>query len=138
MKLTIQDTKVGTKFLIKKYKIKLKFVLGHSDIAPDRKKDPGEKFPWEYLSKKKICCWHNVNSTKLLKNRIQKVKNIDKNTFIKNLTKIGYSYSLNRKNMKYLKLITKAFQRRFRPELVNGLIDKECLLLSKNLVKKFK
>ena len=42
-----------TKYLIKKYKIKNKFILGHSDIAPFRKKDPGEKFPWKYLSKKK-------------------------------------------------------------------------------------
>ena len=41
-------------FLIKKYKIKSKFILGHSDISPDRKKDPGEKFPWQYLSKRKI------------------------------------------------------------------------------------
>ena len=40
-------------FLIKKYKIKKQFILGHSDIAPGRKKDPGEKFPWKYLSKKK-------------------------------------------------------------------------------------
>ena len=43
-----------SKYLIKKYKIKPKFILGHSDIAPERKKDPGEKFPWEYLSKKKL------------------------------------------------------------------------------------
>ena len=42
-----------SKYLIKKYKIKSKFILGHSDISPDRKEDPGEKFPWEYLSKKK-------------------------------------------------------------------------------------
>jgi N-acetylmuramoyl-L-alanine amidase len=43
-----------SKFLIKKYNIKSKFILGHSDISPDRKKDPGEKFPWEFLSKKKL------------------------------------------------------------------------------------
>ena len=43
-----------SKFLIKKYKINSKNILGHSDIAPQRKKDPGEKFPWEYLSKNKI------------------------------------------------------------------------------------
>ena len=42
-----------SRFLIKKYKIKPSNFLGHSDIAPDRKKDPGEKFPWKYLSKKK-------------------------------------------------------------------------------------
>ena len=41
------------KFLIKKYKISPKIILGHSDIAILRKKDPGEKFPWEYLSKNK-------------------------------------------------------------------------------------
>ena len=42
-----------SKLLIKKYKISSKNILGHSDIAVSRKKDPGEKFPWEYLAKKK-------------------------------------------------------------------------------------
>ena len=41
------------KILIKKYKLKSTDILGHSDIAPLRKKDPGEKFPWKILSKKK-------------------------------------------------------------------------------------
>ena len=52
-----------SKILIKKYKIKSKFILGHSDIAPDRKKDPGEKFPWEYLSNKKVGIWHKLKKT---------------------------------------------------------------------------
>ena len=37
-----------SKSLIKKYKIESNNVLGHSDIAPFRKKDPEEKFPWKY------------------------------------------------------------------------------------------
>ena len=41
------------KILIKKYKIEPKNILGHSDIAPERKKDPGEKFPWKELAKEK-------------------------------------------------------------------------------------
>ena len=41
------------KFLTKKYKIKKTNILGHSDIAPLRKIDPGEKFPWHILFKKK-------------------------------------------------------------------------------------
>jgi len=49
-----------SKLLIKKYKIDKKNFLGHSDIAPDRKKDPGEKFPWEYLAKKNIGIWYNL------------------------------------------------------------------------------
>ena len=49
------------KFLSKKYKIKKKNILGHSDIAPTRKKDPGEKFPWEYLAKKDIGIWHYLS-----------------------------------------------------------------------------
>ena len=42
------------KRLLKIYNIDIKNILGHSDIAPNRKKDPGEKFPWKYLAKKKL------------------------------------------------------------------------------------
>ena len=38
-------------FLIKKYKVNYHNILGHSDIAPSRKKDPGEKFPWKKTCK---------------------------------------------------------------------------------------
>ncbi len=126
-----------SKFLIKKYKIKSKFILGHSDISPDRKKDPGEKFPWQYLSKRKIGYWHNLNLKRLLKDRNQRVVEVDKNIFIKNLYRIGYAKNLSKKNNKYLQILTTAFQRRFRQGLINGIIDKECLIISKNLVKKF-
>ena len=54
-----------SKFLIKKYKINKKNILGHSDVAPLRKKDPGEKFPWEYLAKKNIGHWHNLSKKKI-------------------------------------------------------------------------
>ena len=127
-----------TKFLIKKYRIKSNFILGHSDISPDRKKDPGEKFPWEYLSKKKIGYWHNFNKKYLLTKRNLEIRKSDKINFINNLYKIGYKKNLNIKKNKYLKMLICAFQRRFRPDLINGIIDKECLVISKNLLKKFR
>ena len=127
-----------SKFLIKKYKIKSKCILGHSDISPDRKKDPGEKFPWYYLSKKKIGIWHSLNTKRLIKTRNQRITEIQKTHFIKNLYKLGYAKNLNKKKIKYSNLLTFAFQRRFRQELINGIIDEECLIISKNLVKKFK
>jgi len=123
-------------FLINKYKIKSKFILGHSDISPDRKKDPGEKFPWQYLSKRKIGYWHNLNKKKIQKMRNQKLTEYEKYIFIKNLYNIGYSKNLEKIKNGYIKILTTAFQRRFRPELINGIIDKECLIISKNLIKK--
>tara|TARA_B100000989_G_scaffold281887_1_gene246489 strand:+ start:611 stop:1354 length:744 start_codon:yes stop_codon:yes gene_type:complete len=124
-----------SKFLIKKYKINRKNILGHSDVAPERKKDPGEKFPWKYLSKKKIGYWHNLDERNLIKKRRVKIFHSDKNKFIRNLFKIGYRRNNNLDFAKYSKLLTKAFQRRFRPELINGIIDKECLIISKKLLK---
>ena len=127
------------RFLIKKYKINPKNILGHSDIAILRKKDPGEKFPWEYLSKHKIGVWHTENKQDLLKNRKLKINKIEENIFFRNLFKIGYSktYPKNNSRNKYLRELVKTFQRRFRQELVDGKIDQECLIISKNLIKAF-
>ena len=129
-----------SKFLIKKYRINSKNILGHSDIAPERKKDPGEKFPWKLLSKKKIGYWHNLNQNELIKNRNLKTSSKEKNLFLTNLFKIGYQkkflYKSNFNRISFDQIISKAFQRRFRPEIVNGKIDQECLLISQNLVKK--
>ena len=126
-----------SRFLIKKYKISSKNVLGHSDIAVERKKDPGEKFPWEYLSKNKIGIWHTLNKQELTKNRKLEISKIEESIFFNNLFKIGYSKKhLKDKNKnKYVKELAKNFQRRFRQELVDGKIDQECLIISKNLIK---
>ena len=128
-----------TKFLIKKYKIKPQNILGHSDISPNRKKDPGEKFPWEFLFKNKIGFWHNLDKKKLIEYRTLKINDLEKKLFFRNILKIGYSEK-NFKNSKfkriqYKKILIKAFQRRFRQDLINGIADQECLIISKNLVK---
>jgi N-acetylmuramoyl-L-alanine amidase len=125
-----------SKFLIKKYKINNKNILGHSDIAPMRKKDPGEKFPWEYLAKNNIGIWHNLDKKKLSKLRKKKCNLLMKKIFLENLFKIGYSRFLKENDkLFFVSLIIKSFQRRFRKELINGTIDQECLLISKELIK---
>ena len=122
------------KILIKKYKIKKANILGHSDIAPLRKMDPGEKFPWEHLSKKKIGYWHNISKSKdynFNKSNLRKL-------FFTNLYKIGYRYFTVKKSSRYDLKIVKAFQRRFRQSKVNGLIDQECLRISHYLANSLK
>ena len=67
-KKQIQSIIYLSKLLIKKYKIKSCNVLGHSDIAPFRKKDPGEKFPWKNLAKFGVGKWYSL-SNKILKKK---------------------------------------------------------------------
>ena len=128
-----------SRYLIKKYNINLKNILGHSDIAPERKKDPGENFPWQYLSQNKVGLWHTIKKQELIKNRKIKATKINKDIFINNLFKIGYQKKKPKtlsKN-KYLDYIIKAFQRRYRQSLIDGKIDQECLIISQNLIKRF-
>ena len=118
-----------SKNLKKKYKIKKENILGHSDIAPLRKKDPGEKFPWKLLNKNKICLWHNLSEKNCKKLRGIKLKNSD--NFFKLLFKFGYK-STNDKNEKIK--IYKNFQRRFRPQLISSIVDQETYEILKSLV----
>ena len=120
-------------FLKKKYKIKSKFILGHSDISPNRKKDPGEKFPWKYLAKSKIGIWYNLPK-KYLKFEDIEVSKKNKRLFNLYLKQIGYCL-INKKG-KNSKSVIKAFQRRFRSKIINGKIDNECLEIAKNLIKR--
>ena len=122
-----------SKYLIKKYKIKRSNILGHSDIAFERKKDPGEKFPWRYLANKKIGIWHKIDEKKLKKIRNKKITKNEILKFLKYLNKIGYFVKNLSKNKKF-KLV-KSFQRRFRQKLINGKIDKECLIIAEKMSK---
>jgi N-acetylmuramoyl-L-alanine amidase len=121
------------KNLIKKYKIKKKNIIGHSDIAPLRKNDPGEKFPWEELADKKIGIWHNCKRKELIKLRGFRVYKKPKLDFYKKLKKIGYCFD-GKKKINILKTV-KAFQRHYRKEIINGIIDQECIIIANNLLK---
>ena len=136
-KKQINSLIILSSYLIKKYRIAKNNILGHSDVSIDRKKDPGENFPWKYLAKKKIGVWHKIKKDRLLLLRKKRCNQLMKKIFIKNLIKFGYCKKINslNGNKKYSKLITKSFQRRFRQELINGIIDQECLLISQNLTK---
>ena len=117
------------KVLMKKYKIKTKNILGHSDIAPLRKLDPGEKFPWNFLSKKGVAIWYPNNKLKVDDIETKSMRKI----FFKNIYKIGYRFfSLSKKSNKDRKVIM-AFQRRFLPNEVSGKITKKTLKISQLL-----
>ena len=123
------------KYLIRKYKINYKNILAHSDIAPNRKKDPGEKFPWKELAKFRLSQWYNLDKKKIKEARLIPLNFNEEKSFIKNLNKIGYPKILQKKPKFEKKILIKAFQRRFRQKLVNGISDQECFIISKSLLK---
>ena len=120
--------------LKKKYKIKETNILGHSDIAPLRKKDPGENFPWHRLSKKKIGIWYKNISSKRM-NLSAKEKEI---LFFKNIYSLGYRYFKTDEKSKDRVKVVKAFQRRFNPKNITGNIDLKTLKISANLLYNLK
>jgi len=130
-KFQIKSLIILLKYLRKKFHIKKKNILGHSDIAFDRKKDPGEKFPWKLLAKNKVSIWHGINKNRLIKLRKLPINKFEEIKFFNNLKKIGYlTKKLNLKNK--IQLI-KTFQRRFRPETINGKIDRENLVIAQKI-----
>ena len=117
------------KSLLKKYKIKKNNVLGHSDIAPLRKKDPGEKFPWNFLSSRGAAIWYP--KFKLKKTDFN--SKIKRRIFFKNVHKIGYRFFNLTKKSKSDRKVIMAFQRRFLPKEVNGKITNKTLKISQIL-----
>ncbi len=86
-------------------------VVGHSDIAPTRKQDPGELFPWNRLAKLRLA-----------------LPRPTKNLMDPGWTQGGFLLALERFGYDVTDPIAaiRAFQRRFRPEMLDGEIDAEC------------
>jgi N-acetylmuramoyl-L-alanine amidase len=98
-------------------------VLGHSDVAPSRKQDPGEKFPWRTLYDSGVGNWVKpariTEGTPLaLGDRGEAVT-----AFQRFLSEYGYGIALNGNYDSAMHEVVMAFQRHFRPERVDGVVD---------------
>jgi N-acetylmuramoyl-L-alanine amidase len=88
-------------------------VVGHADIAPDRKTDPGELFDWPRLARAAIGIWPEPA-------RREAGPAVDSIQAAADLEAIGYCASVAGQA-----LAIAAFQRRFRPSRVDGAIDRD-------------
>ncbi len=94
-------------------------IVGHSDIAPDRKSDPGELFDWPRLAAAGIGLWPPP-AEGMARRRGRGVGLIERTGALSDLARIGYGVSVATEQV-----AVAAFQRRFRPERWDGLLDGE-------------
>ena len=113
------------KVLKKKFSIKKENFLGHSDIAPLRKSDPGEKFPWKKLNLHGLGKWYKKNNSNIKVNP-SKIESL----FFKNLKKLGFNYFSIHKKSSNDKKIIKSFQMHYLPNNVTGKIDQKTYKIS--------
>jgi N-acetylmuramoyl-L-alanine amidase len=97
-------------------------VVAHSDIAPERKADPGEKFPWKRLADEGVSIWpHSVPANVESDDPVSRAQT--------DLGFIGYDVKQTGNVDELTKAAIIAFQRRFRPANVDGELDDETLAL---------
>ena len=121
--------------LIKKYQIKPQNILGHSDIAPTRKIDPGPNFPWQKLAQNNIGMWPDDEDIKYFLNKIPRRVSIG--YFQQNLAKLGYNIKITDKNDTQTKACLKVFQMHFRPKNFQAIPDAQTLAILLSLIKKY-
>jgi len=111
------------KDIVKRQKIRAERVLAHSDVAPARKRDPGEKFPWGRLHRKGVGHWVRPAVT-LRRKRFRLGDSSEEiRAAQEQLREYGYEITASGKFDAQTKSIVAAFQRHFSPRRVDGTLD---------------
>ena len=102
--------------VIARYAIRPERILAHSDIAPQRKRDPGERFPWQRLAEAGVGLW----PTAVLAQGAVEITTVQAQ-----LIRLGYGLSATGIFDDATATVLRAFQRRYRPERIDGIADTE-------------
>ena len=121
----IESTVLLCREILSNHEIPQSRIVGHSDISPDRKDDPGEHFPWEYLAQTGISLWPKQDEK--LADRMSVPAETSSMFEIREtqmgLADIGYAIEVNGELNAETRYVVKAFQRRFLQNNVNGNLD---------------
>ena len=102
--------------VIARYAIRPERILAHSDIAPQRKRDPGERFPWQRLAEAGVGLWPAA---------VLAQGAVEITTVQAQLIRLGYGLSATGIFDDATATVLRAFQRRYRPERIDGIADTE-------------
>lgn len=109
--------------LLKRHAIPARRVLGHSDVAPTRKQDPGELFDWARLARAGIGLWPDPPLGTEVALGGERAPAIAETQTL--LRRFGYPITVNGEDDSYTRFVITAFQRHFHPHNVSGEMDAE-------------
>jgi len=102
-------------------------VLAHSDVAPGRKQDPGERFPWSRLAASGIGLWIEPTPIGDGEALVPAQRGEDVAMLQTMLEKFGYATALTGVYDEATRDVVTAFQRHFRPARVDGIADRSTI-----------
>ena len=124
------------KNIIHSYNILPQNVVAHSDIAPQRKDDPGPLFPWQQLAEQGIGAWPDVGRVAFYLNGRNPAQLADTATLLDLLSRYGYEVKPEMTPAQKKRVIM-AFQMHFRPARWDGIADAESVAIAEALLEKY-
>jgi len=116
--------------------IKPTYIVGHSDISPDRKFDPGPKFPWKKLYENGIGAWYDDQTFEKYNNQFKR-KIPDINQIQCALKRYGYGVEITNKMDEQTFFVIRAFQYHFTPNKSDGSISVDTVSALWALLEKY-
>lgn len=122
--------------LVERYEIPHTQVLGHSDVAPERKQDPGPRFPWRELAQRYgVGAWPDEARVAAL--RQQGLPAWPPLAWQQQLARYGYGIAPSGEWDEQSRAVMRAFQLHFRPAQVSGEPDAECQAILMGLLERY-
>ena len=113
-------------------------IVGHSDIAPNRKVDPGPTFPWKTLYNSGIGTWYEEEDVEHFKSSFEKKGYPNVLEVQKKLANIGYELELSGVQDLPSQFAVRAFQARYTPDNMDGFLDNETTAVIFAIEKKYR
>jgi N-acetylmuramoyl-L-alanine amidase len=121
--------------IARRHGIPARNVIGHSDVAPERKEDPGELFPWKRLAGEGLGLWVEAEDAGdpalalgATGERVARLQRM--------LVRYGYGLEAEGAFDERMRLVVVAFQRHFRPTRFDGVADGETQAVLRALVER--
>jgi len=123
-----------SKGILSRHRIPARNVIGHSDVAPARKEDPGELFPWARLAREGVGLWPETGS--ISGSGLSPGSSGEAVSALqRDLARFGYGIDVSGLFDEATRLVVVAFQRHFRPRLLDGVADSETRALLAALIE---